>query len=194
MSIVTRTGDKGTTGLYGGKRIAKSSVRLHAYGTIDELNALIGVLITDLSDAAESTPVVSTDEPYSPLLKGLTHIQHRLFRVGADLATPLSIDAKVPRVEAAHVQELEDVISPIEKGLSPLRSFILPGGTRASALLHHARTVCRRAERWIAALGQEEDVNPQVLIYVNRLSDYLYLLAREANRIAGTDDVKVEYD
>lgn len=186
MSIVTRTGDKGTTGLYGGKRIAKSSVRLHAYGTIDELNALIGVLITDVSDAAESHG--------SQLLKGLTRIQHRLFRVGADLATPLSTDTKVPRVEATHVQELEDVIPPIEGSLSPLQSFILPGGTRASALLHHARTVCRRAERWIAALGQEEEINPQVLIYVNRLGDYLYLVAREANRMAGVDDVKVNYD
>ena len=180
MSIVTRTGDKGTTGLYGGKRIAKSSARLHAYGTIDELNALLGVLLTD------NLPV--------ELRPPLTHIQHRLFRVGADLATPLSTDAKVPRVEPAHVQELEEIIPPIEQGLSPLRSFILPGGTRASALLHHARTVCRRAERWIATLAQEEEINPQVLIYVNRLGDYLYLLAREANRIAGTDDVKVEYE
>jgi len=181
MSIVTRTGDKGETGLFGGRRVSKSDARIHAYGTVDELNALLGVIIATTN--------------LSPLLHGqLLKTQNMLFRLGADLATPKeNNNAQVPRIEGEHVQELEDWIAVFERELPPLQYFVLPGGSPAAAELHVARTICRRAERWTVELRQMEDIGGQAVIYLNRLSDYLFLAALQANKDAGVEDVRVDY-
>ena len=180
MSIVTKTGDRGTTGLFGGGRISKNSPRLHAYGTVDELNACIGVALASKEIAQEAS-----DQ--------LLRIQNLLFRVGADLATPLAVNAKVDRMAKEHVFQLEEWIHAWEAALPPQTSFILPGGSVASANLHLARTICRRAERWIVALEREETINPAVRIFINRLSDYLFIAARAANHEKGIKDVSVDY-
>ena len=180
MSIVTKTGDSGTTGLFGGGRISKNSPRLHAYGTVDELNACIGVVLASKGRLQEASDQV-------------LHIQNLLFRVGADLATPLVVDAKVDRMAKEHVFELEEWIKTLETALPPQTSFILPGGSVASANLHLARTICRRAERWIVALAREETINPAVRIFINRLSDYLFIAARAANHEKGIADTAVDY-
>ncbi len=179
-SIVTKTGDRGTTGLYGGERLPKHAPRIEAYGTVDELNAAIGVAI-----ACPNVPDVMTAQ----LLK----IQHTLFRVGGDLATPLTKKEKQERVGAQHVSELEEWITALESTLPQQQRFILPGGSPAGSHLHYSRTVCRRAERRVTALAEIEEINPQVVIYLNRLSDYLFVAAREANRVSGMGDVEVRY-
>jgi cob(I)alamin adenosyltransferase len=181
MSIVTKTGDQGMTGLYGVRRLSKDDPRIEAYGTIDELNALLGVVLA---------------EPTLPPLiaAGMTRVQHQLFRVGADLATPMEAAATTHRVRMDHVSDLERWIASLERELPQLQWFVLPGGSKCGAMLHHARTVCRRAERRIVTLSKSEEVNPQVIIFVNRLGDLLYLLAREANRHADAVDTKVMYE
>ena len=168
MKIYTRTGDKGKTGLFGGQRVSKSSVRLHAYGTIDELNACLGIIAS---------------EPKLPktLKKEMMEIQTLLFYVGADLATPLISSAKILRIEPSHALLLEGWIDLTEKNLPPLRQFILPSGSRAGALLHQARTTCRRAERYIVELAEKETINKELIVFVNRLSDYLFVAARFVN-------------
>jgi cob(I)alamin adenosyltransferase len=177
MTIVTKTGDKGTTGLFGGARAPKSSPRIHAYGTVDELNALLGVILAEPDVAAT-------------LRERLLRVQRLLFTVGADLATP-DLAQKVKRVEAAHVHELEEWITPLENVLPALQKFILPSGSRLGSLLHLARTVCRRAERWVVTLGETETINRDAQIYLNRLSDYLFLAAREANLATGAKETEV---
>jgi cob(I)alamin adenosyltransferase len=179
MSIVTKTGDKGITGLYGGMRISKADARMHAIGTVDELNAALGIVYAEHG---------ITDEMKS----ALTTIQNHLFRLGADLATPLPGPESAKRIETSQVKYLESIIGGLEPSLPPLQWFILPSGSRTGALLHQARAVCRRAERWMVALGKEE-TNPEAIIYINRLSDLLFLLARAANRDAGTEETRVEY-
>ncbi len=160
------------TGLFGGKRVPKYDDRLHAYGTVDELNAILGIIL------AES--VISTT-----LRTELIEIQRLLFIVGADLATPYENNAaSVPRIGAEHVLQLEQWGVVIEGALPPLQKFILPSGSRVGALLHHARTVCRRAERWTVALSEREQVSTDLLIFLNRLSDYFFLAARMANKDA----------
>ncbi len=181
MSIVTRTGDKGDTGLFGAERTSKASSRLHAYGTVDELNAVLGVLL-----AEHPLP--------EPLNSQVSRIQHLLFVVGADLATPMSGPTNTKRVLENHVGTLERWIDELEEQLPPLQSFILPDGSAAGATLHLARTVCRRAERWVVALKETEAINPQVLIFLNRLSDYLFLAARGANRAGGIQETAVRYE
>lgn len=178
MKIYTRTGDKGLTGLFGGSRVSKAAVRLHAYGTLDELNAVLGVIVADAS-----VP--------EPLSKQLSEIQALLFRLGSDLATPLESSAKVLRMDASFAQTLESWIDDLEKNLEPLTTFILPGGSSAGAKLHEARTVCRRAERWIVELKEKEPITDAVIVIVNRLSDYLFVAARYANAQSGVDDVAV---
>lgn len=174
MKIYTKTGDAGETGLFGGQRVPKDALRVHAYGTVDECNAALG-----LARAAGLDPAL--DEL-------LAQVQAQLFVVGSDLATP-GESAHIPRVGEAEVAFLERAIDALEEGLEPLRQFILPGGTAGAAQLHLARTVCRRAERWVVSLAQAEPINGQALIYLNRLSDFLFVLARAANARAGVPDV-----
>ncbi len=174
MKIYTRTGDDGTTGLWGGARVAKDALRVQAYGTVDECNALIGVV------RASGLP---------PELDHLMEqIQNTLFVVGADLATP-GEKTRIERIGPEHAAELERAIDALEAGIEPLQRFILPGGSMAAAQLHVARTVCRRAERWVVALARAESVSPCVAIYLNRLSDCLFVLARAAYARAGVPDV-----
>ncbi len=176
MKIYTKTGDKGTTGLYGGGRVSKDSPRIAAYGDIDELNALIGLACAETQHA--------------PLKKTLSEVQSALFILGAELASP-NPDPKLPVITSAQIDALERQIDVISETLSPMRNFILPGGSKASAILHLARTVCRRAERSVVHLNSlpDESVDHWVLVYLNRLSDFLFILARLANQLAGVEDV-----
>jgi cob(I)alamin adenosyltransferase len=173
MKIYTKTGDAGETGLFGGQRVTKDALRVHAYGTVDECNAVLGVARAALADA-ELSELIGT-------------LQEQLFTVGADLATPGG-SPNIPRVGAAEIAFLEATIDRLEADLAPLRQFILPGGSAAAAQLHVARTVCRRAERWAVGLAREESLNLELLAYLNRLSDLLFVLARAANSRAGIDD------
>lgn len=165
--IYTRGGDKGKTSLGGGARVAKHSVRVAAYGTVDEANAVIGVARLHVTAEADAM---------------LARIQNDLFDLGADLCTPED-DAKAGalRVVAAQVERLEREIDGMNERLKPLDSFILPGGTAGAAYLHLARTVVRRAERLMTELAAAEPVNPEAIRYANRLSDHLFVLARHAN-------------
>jgi cob(I)alamin adenosyltransferase len=180
MRIYTRTGDAGETGLFGGQRVAKDSLRVEAYGTVDEVNALLGV-----------TRACPGDEIVTDLL---ADIQADLFILGADLATPMEEGERVGarrvrRVEEAQVRRLEGEIDRLQAGLPPLDQFILPGGSERGALLHLARTVCRRAERCVVALTRAEAVSPEALRYLNRLSDLLFVLARTVNQQAGIPEL-----
>jgi cob(I)alamin adenosyltransferase len=177
MKIYTRTGDQGETGLYGGGRVRKDDPRIAAYGTVDELNALLGLA------RAESLP---------PEIDAvLARLQNELFDLGAELATidPPAMGTAV--INAARIAALESTIDRFEEHLAPLKQFILPGGCQGAALLHVSRTVCRRAERevvFLAAIPQEK-VSPDVIVYLNRTSDLLFVLARAANAAAGVADV-----
>jgi cob(I)alamin adenosyltransferase len=174
MKIYTKTGDAGETGLWGGQRVSKDSARVQAYGTVDECNAAIGVARASGVEAG--------------LDAILARIQDQLFVVGADLATP-GAAANIPRVGPEEIAFLERSIDALEEHLEPLKQFILPGGTPAAAQLHLARTICRRAERWVVALSREAPApNEQVGVYLNRLSDCLFVLARAANARAGVPD------
>ncbi len=176
--IYTRTGDTGETSLFGGGRVPKDHPRVRAYGTIDELNAVLGL-------ARAAGPPQEIDVL-------LERLQHQLFDLGAELATPAAsrqAAAHVTRVTPDRVAALEHDIDRFEALLPPLRQFVLPGGTPAASALHHARTVARRAERAIVRLGSREPINPELLKYVNRLSDLLFVLARAANHSAGRADV-----
>lgn len=180
MKTYTRSGDEGETSLFGGQRVSKADIRVSAIGTVDELNATIG-----LAESLVGEPEISEQ---------LRQLQSRLFDLGADLATPQAgtlehTQAHVPRVHDAWVIELEEAIDAAEGGLDPLSSFILPGGTPGAAALHMARTVCRRAERQVVALSQQEEINPAVLIFLNRLSDLLFVLARLVNQQGGQAEI-----
>jgi cob(I)alamin adenosyltransferase len=169
--IYTKTGDSGETGLGDGTRVAKDHPRVAAYGSVDELNAAVGLLLCHQP----------ADGPHSLLLRS---IQNDLFDVGADLCVPPARGeepGKALRVRQDQVKHLEEAIDRLNEPLQPLRSFVLPGGTPAAAYCHLARTVCRRAEREIVTLMRLESVDPQVLIYLNRLSDLLFVLARVYN-------------
>jgi cob(I)alamin adenosyltransferase len=177
MKIYTKTGDQGETALLAGARVSKSHVRIEACGAVDELNALLGLA------RAEQLPV--------PLDQVLARVQHQLFDVGAELACPHPEAYGLPMIQPPHVAALEHQIDHFEASLPPLQQFILPGGAKTAALLHVARTVCRRAERRIVSL-RESDPDPvaeNVVRYINRLGDLLFVLARAANRAAGLADV-----
>jgi cob(I)alamin adenosyltransferase len=175
MKIYTRTGDEGTTGLYGGGRVLKNDLRIAACGAVDELNASLGVCrATDLPE-----DVVAL----------LGRLQHEMFALGAELASPGGAAPGSILLSDADVADAEAAIDRFEAELPPLKTFVLPGGTAASAMLHVARAVCRRAEREVVALAQREAVRPVAIIYLNRVSDLLFVLARYANRFAGVDDV-----
>lgn len=175
MRIYTKTGDDGTTGLYGGSRRSKASVRIDSYGTIDELNSLIGVIRTMTNDGE--------------IQSILAILQDQLFTVGADLASPAENKSSSElRVDEKMISCLERYIDTLEQLLPGLKNFILPHGDAVSSMLHLSRAVCRRAERLIVRLSQEENINLNIIIYVNRLSDLLFVLARTANRKAGRED------
>ncbi|MFO8099013.1 MAG: cob(I)yrinic acid a,c-diamide adenosyltransferase [Salinibacter sp.] len=173
--IYTRTGDDGTTSLFGGERVGKGNPRIDAYGTVDEANSVVGLARSHL----QSVPGSDRLDPV------LGDIQEELFVVGADLATPLDAKPIVPRIKAHHVEQVEDRIDTFEADLKPLKNFILPGGSPAGASLHSARTVTRRAERLVVQAGTAAPINEQAAIYLNRLSDLLFVLARWANKQAG---------
>lgn len=178
MKIYTRTGDTGTTALFGGDRVSKSHPRIDAYGTVDETNSFIGL----------ARAVLSTQEGDEGLVKTLTRIQEDLFVLGADLATPLGSRAQVPRISEQHVLALEADIDAYDATVPSLKHFILPGGTQAASLLHVARTVCRRTERLAVESLETETLNDQAVVYLNRLSDLLFVLARWANHQAHIDE------
>lgn len=179
MKIYTRTGDSGDTGLFGGGRVPKDHPRVAAYGDVDELNAAIGVV-------RAAGPVPQVDEVLVP-------IQRDLFAIGSLLATPdrvkMAQHLEKAQVTDARIAELERAIDACEQGLEPLRAFILPGGTPKAAALHVARTVCRRAERSVVCLSRVEELPEIVVVYLNRLSDLLFMLARVANREKGAAEV-----
>ncbi len=177
MKIYTRTGDDGTTGLFGGQRRSKADCRVEAYGTVDEANAAIG--------AARATGVSADIETV------LADVQNELFAVGAELGcTPgEETKLKIGLVDAAAIETLERAIDAAEQGLPPLRAFVLPGGAPSAAALHVARCVVRRAERMVIAAGVEAPVRKEVVIFLNRLSDLLFVFARRANHLAGVADV-----
>lgn len=176
MRIYTRTGDDGTTGLLGGQRVSKDNPRVEAYGSVDELNAHIGMALLHLH----------ANDRFREMLHS---VQETLFVIGSELATPASRKPPVQPVTEAQVQQLEHWIDEIEGNLSVLHHFILPGGTLKAAALHVARTVCRRAERRVVSLFHTEPGNPHIITYLNRLADLLFVMARAANAADSVDDV-----
>jgi cob(I)alamin adenosyltransferase len=183
MKIYTRTGDGGDTALFGGGRVRKDHERVEAYGEVDELNATLGAVIVPLEAAGEAE-----------LVERLRLMQEDLFAIGAHLATPTAgeggrASAHLPALPEARIAEMESWMDAADAELEPLRNFILPGGVEAAVRLHLARTVCRRAERRVRTLLDSAEVPETILVYLNRLSDYLFTLARLANRRAGRNDV-----
>jgi cob(I)alamin adenosyltransferase len=171
--IYTRGGDAGETSLGDGSRVSKLDCRIGAFGTVDELNSALGVVLAgELPDR---------------LREPLRRVQNELFDVGADLSVPWGVTDRL-RVEQAMIDRLEELCDSFNAELPELRSFVLPGGAEAAARLHVARTVCRRAERDVLAGSEEVELNPLVLVYLNRLSDLLFILARSANAAAGVDE------
>lgn len=178
MKIYTKTGDKGDTALFGGGKVRKDHKRIQAYGTVDELNAVLGIAISEIT---------AVDISYA-----LRRIQSQLFSLGADLATPEDNTLKgytPERTSLEPVEEFERLIDSFSNELEPLKNFILPGGSKGSAALHLARTVCRRAERHCVELAGIEQINGNIVIFLNRLSDLLFILARVENKRAGIPDV-----
>ncbi len=177
MKIYTRTGDDGTTSLFSGGRVRKDHLRVEAYGTVDELNSHLGL-----------ARALKPDAEIDHLLE---QVQNHLFHLGADLATPLDAKADwVVRMDEAKVVWLENSIDGMTNQLEPLKNFILPGGSPAAAQIHIARTVCRRAERITVALGEHEPLSQLCITYLNRLSDWLFTLARYTNHKAGIPENK----
>lgn len=184
MKIYTKTGDAGETGLFGGKRVPKDDARVEACGAVDELNAVLGTIRAAGHEGwAEDAWIHEMAE----IERHLSAVQARLFAVGADLAAPPRAEARaaLPPVDPSWTEELERQMDAWEGKLEPLRHFVLPGGTPLAAALHHARAVCRRAERRVVALHRLEPVAPAVLAYLNRLADFLFVAARAANHSKG---------
>ena len=176
MKIYTKTGDTGTTGLFGGGRVSKSHYRVEAYGTVDELNACIGMV---------------RDQEVNQKRKAiLVDIQNHLFSIGADMATAHDAGkAKIPKLSEEDITQLENEIDQMEETLPAMRHFILPGGHVSVSFCHMARCVCRRAERLTVALDQKEAVNPLAIKYLNRLSDYLFVLSRKISQEVGAEEI-----
>lgn len=183
MKVYTKTGDAGTTSLYGGVKVSKNHIRIDAYGTVDELNSAIGLIrCGELSKNAESE---------------LIEVQKNLFHIGAELATPpeklflANVKSRLPKlIEEKDILELEQWIDRMEEELPPLMHFILPGGNLTASHAHLSRCICRRAERITVALNESEKVNPHILKYLNRLSDYLFVLARKSAQDNGHEEIK----
>lgn len=181
MKIYTKTGDDGTTGLFSGKRVPKSSPRVEAYGTVDELNSVLGIALS-----ACSHDIMKAD---------LARVSNTLFILGSDLATPPEPKPKweVKRIGGEHIALLEKKIDEYTALLPELKNFILPGGCMVSAYLHQARTICRRAERRAITLSENENIGNYAVKYLNRLSDYLFTAARYANMLNKTGDIVAEF-
>ena len=177
MKIYTKTGDDGGTGLFGGERVRKDDPRVDAYGCVDETNALLGV-----ARAARLSPLLDAI---------LGRVQGELFVLGAELATPASHRPrlKLPLLDGAHVAQLESEIDTLEAELPALTSFVLPGGSAGSSALHHARTVCRRAERAVVSVQESAELRLELIVYLNRLSDLLFVMARHQSQSDGVADV-----
>jgi cob(I)alamin adenosyltransferase len=175
--VYTRAGDAGQTTLVNGQKVSKAHPRVATYGDVDELNSVLGLARAENDD--------------SELDQLLGRIQNELFVLGADLASPMEI--AVPRISAENISTLEEAIDQCLEQLEPLKEFILPGGTRVASLLHLARTVARRAERAVVALMEREEVNPETVRYLNRLSDLLFSLARIANRRSGVSEESANF-
>lgn len=178
MKIYTRTGDSGSTGLFGGPRVSKDDERIEAYGTVDELNAALG--------AARGSGVADGIDGE------LEQVQHELFSIGAELASPDPDAHRLRVIGEGHIERLEGWIDGHEQDLPPLKHFVLPAGTGSATRLHSARAVCRRAERRVVTLAGRPDtgVSESVLVYLNRLSDLLFVMARTANVAAGVEEVR----
>lgn len=175
MKIYTKKGDRGQTSLFGGQTVPKFATRIEAYGTVDELNSLLGVIRT--------YPIQESSDSW------LNTIQHQLFVLGSDLATPYSRETRIDRISDEETSFLENLIDEMETELPALKNFILPGGTQAAAQIHFARTVCRRAERLTVACAEEEYVSEPAIKYLNRLSDFLFMLGRFENYKSGKGDI-----
>jgi cob(I)alamin adenosyltransferase len=179
MKIYTKTGDKGKTRLVGGSIASKADQRIEAYGTVDELNSILGLITTECSDH------------FVELQKKICRIQNELFNLGSILACEHpEMLAKLPQISEIHIHQLESEIDQMDKVLAPLKNFILPGGSKLSALFHLARTVCRRAERHTVKLNESTKIEESSLIYLNRLSDYLFVAARFCNHHLKIHDVE----
>ncbi|HPK09670.1 MAG TPA: cob(I)yrinic acid a,c-diamide adenosyltransferase [Saprospiraceae bacterium] len=178
MKIYTKTGDKGTTGLFGGKRVGKDDLRIESYGTVDELNSFIGLLISKLNDQ------LLVEKAF------LLNVQSRLFDIGASLATDPDSSLKKDYIHHEDIEILEEYIDTYQEQLEPLKNFILPGGSESIALAHVCRAISRRAERRVVALGMDENVEEINIVFLNRLSDYFFVLARYLAHVEGIDDVK----
>ena len=176
MKIYTKTGDDGTTSLVGGERVDKDSLRVECYGTVDEVNSILGLIIAEINIVDVS------------ILLG--RIQHKLFTIGGQLATPEN-KSDLNKIDLVNddILLLENSIDKYEKELEPLKQFILPSGTKGSSLLHFSRSVCRRAERLVISLSKKEKISNLILIYFNRLSDLLFVLARYENSVNQVPDV-----
>jgi len=184
MKIYTKTGDKGETGLIGGKRIPKSDPRIISYGLIDELNSNVGLTISLLN--------LKNNNLFSDLIDLLIKIQNDLFAIGSDLADPtypMENKYKIPRTDEKMVLYLESEIDKFEKEVVPITFFILPGGSVESSILHVSRSIARRTETAVTALSKSQTINPAILIYLNRLSDLLFVAARLVNKRVGVEDI-----
>jgi cob(I)alamin adenosyltransferase len=179
MKIYTKTGDKGETGLFGGERVSKNSLRIEAYGTIDELNAFLGLAVLEVSDTSVKDI--------------LQKIQNQLFTVGSDLSTPNTEKNKkliIERTPEDFYLDAEKIIDEYESKLEELKNFILPGGSKGATLLHICRTITRRAERQVVALDSTVKIANNIIIFLNRISDLFFVLARYENAVTGTPDIK----
>ncbi|MGA8912374.1 MAG: cob(I)yrinic acid a,c-diamide adenosyltransferase [Nitrososphaeraceae archaeon] len=184
MKIYTKTGDKGETGLIGGKRIPKSDPRIISYGLIDELNSNVGLTISLLN--------LKNNNLFSDLIDLLIKIQNDLFAIGSDLADPtypMENKYKIPRTDEKMVLYLESEIDKFDKEVVPITFFILPGGSIESSILHVSRSIARRTETAVTALSKSQTINPAIIIYLNRLSDLLFVAARLVNKRIGVEDV-----
>lgn len=178
MKIYTKTGDSGQTSLFGGERVLKSDLRIETYGTVDELNAFLGMAAAEISD--------------KELKEVIKSIQNELFAAGTELATPVEKQnkVKIPKISEETIYRIEKLIDKYDAKLPELKRFILPGGSKTSAILHIARTVCRRAERRVVELSSTVEISGNIRIYLNRLSDFLFVLSRYANQINQIPDVE----
>jgi cob(I)alamin adenosyltransferase len=182
--VYTRRGDGGETGLVGGQRVPKDNLRIEAYGTVDELNSFIGA-----ARASAETAVAGGCTALQPLIEILLRVQHELFNLGSILATlPEDVHPKQARITGAEIERLEAEMDQMNESLPPLRSFVLPGGSRLNADLHICRTVCRRAERIAVALAREESIPEETVRYLNRLSDALFVWSRWASLTGGAQE------